>query len=519
VTAGAATPPGRAPAGRTLALGVAMPLLAGAACVFGFAPFYAWPVPIVAVALLFFAWQHSGSARQAAISGFVFGLGYFLAGVSWVYVSLHEFGSMPAVLAALATFLFCAFLALFPAAAGAIAVRVVREARPARLLAAAAAMTLTEWVRGWIFTGFPWLNLGASQVPGGPLAGYAPYLGAYGTSLAVCVAAALIVVAVTPRPRRAWFAPAVLAVLFAAGWLGREVEWTRPAGEPVTIGLLQGNVPQQIKWQEEVRTRTLLDYRRMIFETPARIVVIPETALPAFLDQLPAEYVESLRAHAREQGKEILLGTVEREFTGSDFRYYNSLVRLTGEGPTASYRKRHLVPFGEFIPPGFRWILAVLKIPMSDFTRGPAQQPPLTAAGIPFAVAICYEDLFGEEMITQLPAARVLVNVSNDAWFGESFAADQHLQASQMRALETGRWMVRSTNTGASAVIDERGRVVKRLPAFAAGTLVERVPPREGATPYVRGGNVPALGLAGLLLAACVRRRGSGTGTARRTAR
>jgi len=501
-------PPARPPAGRTLALGLLMPGVAGAACVFGFAPFYAWPVPLVALALLFFTWQRSGSPLQAALSGFVFGLGYFLAGVSWIYVSLHDFGSMPAALAALATFLFCAFLALFPALAGWLAARF--GPTPARrTLLAAAAMTLTEWVRGWIFTGFPWLNLGTSQVPSGPLAGLAPYVGAYGVSLAVCLAAAAALLALRPFAgvrARALPAAAFVALLLA-GLAGGAIEWTRPVGEPVTIGLLQGNVPQQIKWQEEVRTRTLLAYRQMIFETRARIVVIPETALPAFLDQLPKDYVESLRAHAREAGKDILLGTVEREFRGDDFRYYNSLVRLTGEGGGASYRKRHLVPFGEFIPTGFRWILAVLKIPMSDFDRGPERQPPLAAAGIPFAVAICYEDLFGEEMIEQLPEARMLVNVSNDAWFGESFAADQHLQASQMRALETGRWMVRSTNTGASAVIDERGRVVERLPAFTAGTLVHAVAPREGATPYVRGGNPPALAIALLLALATARRR------------
>ena len=510
MTAGSATPPGRLPAGRTLALGIFIPFVAGAACVLGFAPFYAWPVPLVALALLFFAWQRSGSPRQAALSGFVFGLGYFLAGVSWIYVSLHEFGSMPAPLAALATFLFCAFLALFPAAAGWLAARLAPQGTARRVSAGAAAMTLLEWVRGWIFTGFPWINLGSSQVPDGPLAGIAPWLGVYGLTLAVCAAAALALLslgAATATRHRAWTAGA-LVVLVVVATAGGRVEWTRPAGEPIAMGLLQGNVPQQIKWQEEVRTRTLLDYRSMIFETPARIVVVPETALPAFFDQLPPDYVESLRAHARERGKEILLGTVEREFAGSEFRYYNSLVRLGGE-TAGSYRKRHLVPFGEFIPPGFRWVLAILKIPMSDFTRGPANQAPLVAAGIPFAVAICYEDLFGAEMIDQLPAARVLVNVSNDAWFGESFAADQHLQASQVRALESGRWMVRSTNTGASAVIDERGRVVKRLPAFVAGTLVHPVPPREGATPYVRVGDIPALALALLVLVLAARSRRS----------
>jgi apolipoprotein N-acyltransferase len=503
----AGAPPVQPSAGRILARGLLLPAGAGAASVLGFAPFYAWPVPIVALAALFFVWRRSGSPRQAALSGLAFGLGYFLAGVSWVFVSLHEFGSMPAILAAVATFLFCAYLALFPAMAGWLVPRLAGRDPSRRLVVAAAAMTALEWLRGWLFTGFPWLTLGTSQAPGSPLAGYAPLVGAYGTSLAVACAAAL---AVALAESLAWSRDrigllAALGALFLVGGLARLAEWTQPDGEPIAIALLQGNVPQDLKWQEEMRAKTLLDYRRMIFEAKARVVVTPETALPAFLDQLPADYVESLREHARRTGKEILLGTVEREMHGGNFDYYNSVVTLTG-GAMQSYRKRHLVPFGEFIPPGFHWVLAVLKIPLSDFARGAPVQPPLRAAGVAFGVAICYEDIFGEEVIDWMPEARVLVNVSNDAWFGESFAADQHLQASQMRALETGRWMVRATNTGATAAIDEKGRVVSRLPAFTAGTLVEKVTPRSGMTPYARWGNVPALVLVVAMLAFAWRR-------------
>jgi apolipoprotein N-acyltransferase len=266
----------------------------------------------------------------------------------------------------------------------------------------------------------------------------------------------------------------------------------------VRIALLQGNVAQEVKWREETRPRILEDYRRMILAADARIVIVPETALPALLDQLPPDYLASLREHARSSGKAILLGTVERNPRGGEVDYYNSLVSLADSAAPA-YRKRHLVPFGEFIPPGFGWILAVLKIPMSDFARGADRQPPLRAAGIPLGVANCYEDIFGEEVIDALPGAQVLVNVSNDAWFGKSFAAEQHLQASQMRALETGRWMVRSTNTGATAAIDPRGRVVSRLPQFTAGTLIENVEPRTGMTPSAHAGNAPALLLAAAL--------------------
>jgi apolipoprotein N-acyltransferase len=491
VTEAAGAPPVHPAAAGSRVVRLALPLGAGAVSVFGFAPFYAWFVPILAVAALFFAWQRSATPGQAAAAGFAFGLGFFGAGVSWVYVSLHVFGSMPMLLAALATFLFCAYLALFPAAAGWLVLRATPLAGSPRLVASAAAIALAEWLRGWLFTGFPWLNLGTSQAPSGPLVGLAPYVGNYGVTLAVAAAAALLVPLAGRRlawPRLAAFA-ALLGGSFALG----QVEWTRPAGPAVTVALLQGNVPQELKWREEVRTRTLLDYREMIFQAKARVVVIPETALPAFLDQLPPDYLESIRAHAKAEGKEVLLGVVEREFRDGGYDYYNSLVNLTAAG---AWRKVHLVPFGEFIPPGFRFVLAVLKIPMSDFARGAPGQQPLAAAGTRFGVMICYEDIFGEEVIRQLPAAQVLVNVSNDAWFGKSFAAEQHLQSSQMRAIEAGRPVIRSTNTGATAAIDARGRVSARLEWFSRGTLTTDVVPMEGMTPYAHAGNVPAVLLA-----------------------
>jgi len=488
-------------AARIVAGGLLIPAVAGAACALAFAPFYMWPVEIVALAVLFGVWARSGSPRQAWLSGFAFGLGYFLAGVSWIFVSLHEFGGMPAILAALATFILCAYLALFAAFAGWIAVRWGGASIGRRVGMAAAAYVALEWLRSTLFTGFPWLNTGTSQAPSSPLAGFAPLLGTYGVSLAVTASAALLVLLVLARAhaRMRFHALAALAALFLAGGLVRLVGWTEPAGAPVRVALLQGNVAQEIKWREEVRTATLLEYRRMIFDADARVVVIPETALPAFLDQLPADYLQSLRDDARLHGKDILLGTVERTPRDGDADYYNSLVRITGDG-RESYRKRHLVPFGEFIPPGFSWALAILHIPMSDFSRGRTTQPAIEAGGVRFGVAICYEDMFGEEMIDFLPSAQALVNVSNDAWFGHSLEADQHLQGSQMRALETGRWMVRATNTGATAAIDHEGRIVARLAEFTRGTLYAQVVPRTGMTPYARTGNAPIL----VLLAALV---------------
>jgi apolipoprotein N-acyltransferase len=500
-------PPARS-AARVLARGLGLPLVAGAACVFGFAPFYAWPVPIVMLAVLFHLVATSGTALRAGLTGFAFGLGYFLAGVSWIYVSLHVYGAMPAPLAAIATFLVCAYCAVFPAATGWLAQRFGGGQPGTQLALAAAAWVLLEWLRGWLFSGFPWLTIGTSQIPSSPLAGFAPLGGAYGTSLSVALAAALLAALFQSfaLSRARYRVLAALAVLFVAGGVARQVTWSAPSGEPITVALLQGNVPQQLKWLDETRAKTLADYRRMAFEAKARVIVLPETALPAFLDELPREYVEGFREFSRRTGSDVVMGTVERDFRGRGFDYYNSVVNLSDPGQK-SYRKRHLVPFGEYIPPGFRWILAVLKIPLSDFAVPTGAPELVTAGGRRFGVAICYEDIFGEEVIEVLPAAEILLNVSNDAWFGESLAADQHLQASQMRALETGRWMVRSTNTGVTAAIDERGRVAARLPAFTTGTLVQRVEPRAGTTPYVRWGNWAAILAACALAAAALRSR------------
>jgi apolipoprotein N-acyltransferase len=257
---------------------------------------------------------------------------------------------------------------LFPAATGWIALRWGGE-RPGVVLAlAAAAWVLLEWLRGWLFSGFPWLTVGTSQIPSSPLPGFAPLSGAYGTSLAVALGAALLAALFESfaLSRARYRLLAAVAVLFVAGGLARTVTWSMPSGPPITVALLQGNIPQQLKWLEETRAKTLAEYRRMVLDANAQVIVLPETALPAFLDELPPAYVEGMREHARRSGADILMGTVERDFRERGYDYYNSVVSLTTQGQK-SYRKRHLVPFGEYIPPGFKWILQVLHIPLSDF--------------------------------------------------------------------------------------------------------------------------------------------------------
>ena len=463
--------------------------LLGAATALGFAPASLAPLPFFTAAGLLWLWQDAAMPRHAAALGFAFGLGLFLAGVSWIYVSLHDFGAMPAPLAAVATLLFSAFLALFPALVGYLQAQSRRAIASRQLLLIPALWVLSEWLRSWVFTGFPWLTLGYSQAAS-PLRGYAPLTGVFGLSWLVWLCAGLLLGLLRAKGRST--ALAALALVLGAGYGLARVEWTRPQGAPLTVSLLQGNIAQDLKWDATRFDATVQLYQRMIEGSTARLTILPETAIPRFLDQLDPELVRALARSARGRGGDLLIGLPMRDASG---RYYNSVLSL-GASPVQRYDKIHLVPFGEFIPPGFGWVPSVLKIPLTDFSRGSVAQAPFALAGQKIAVNICYEDAFGEEIIRVLPEATLLVNVTNVAWFGDSLAPYQQLQMAQMRALETGRVMLRATNTGVTAIIDYRGNIAAVLPPFTQGTLNGSVQGRSGATPYVRWGNAPLVLLA-----------------------
>ncbi len=490
-----------------------LPFLLGAATVAGFAPFYLYPLPILTLSGLLLLWERSGNGRSAAAIGLCFGLGMFLTGVSWVYVSLHDYGGMGMLTAAIFTFLFCAIPACYPALIGAILKR-LPASRPVRLLLFFPALwALAEWVRGWLFTGFPWLAMGYSQAPGSPLAGFAPVLGVFGVSLAVAVAAAALALVIArfsewrsqPAQRRmallvrepgAW----VIIALLIAGTASSDREWTQALpGEPTSVALLQGNIPQEMKWRPERARATLETYLRLAQSAEARLILLPETALPMFNVDVPRGYLEMFADQGRRNGGDLLVGVPELEASG---RYYNSVMSL-GSAPAQIYRKHHLVPFGDYFPlrSVLGWIMNLLHIPMSGFSRGEPVQRPIQAAGQKVAVNICYEDVFGEEIIRQLPEATVLANFTNDAWWGKSVASEQHLQIAQMRAIETGRPMLRATNTGVTAIIDPKGRIAASAPGFTATTVTGGIHGYQGATPYVRLGNWAFLALAALMIA------------------
>jgi apolipoprotein N-acyltransferase len=498
-------------------------LLAGLSCVFGFAPFGIFPIPVLALAVLFALWERAGTPRLAAWLGFYFGLGLFGAGISWIYIALHDYGDMPWLLALAATILFAAFLALFTALAGYAQARFPAANVLRTILVMPAAWVSVEWLRGMIFTGFPWLTLGYAH-NGSPLAGYAPVFGVYGVSLMAAVSAGLLahasiillhdlIAAMRGTHSRLptlgflviFFRVVrtpllILLVLWIVGAALRTVEWTQPRGDPFSVALVQGNIAQNLKFNEDALAGTLEKYRRLVLENNARLILLPETALPILRYEVPQNLVGQLREHALKNGGDVLIGSFERDH-GS---YYNSVFSL-GSDKEQHYRKQHLVPFGEFIPlrPLLGWFINdILDIPMGDLARGDKLQPPLDVAGQHVAINICYEDVFGEEIIRALPQATLLANFTNDAWYGHSFAAAQHNQMSQMRALESGRMMLRSTNTGVTSIIGIDGTILQQLPQHAEAVLHGMAQGYQGLTPYARWGNAAVLLLIVLMPAA-----------------
>ncbi len=480
-------------------------LLAGLSCVFGFAPFGIFPIPLLALAVLFALWQRAGTPRKAAWLGFAFGLGLFCAGIGGIYIAMHVYGDMPLLLALLATLLFAAFWALVPALAGYTQARIPAAGALRITLVVPAIWALLEWFRGLLVTGFPWLVFGYAHSDD-PLAGYAPLLGVYGVSLAAAVSAGLLLLLWQSRwSKQGKLAIILLFSIWGLGALLRTIAWTQPHGEPFSVALVQGNIAQNLKFDEDAMVGTLETYRRLASQNEARLTVLPETALPLLRHEVPPILVEQLRNRARQNGGDMLIGSFERDH-GS---YYNSVFTL-GEADEQHYRKQHLVPFGEFIPlrPLLGWFInGVLNIPMGDLARGDAQQAPLEIAGQRVAVNICYEDVFGEEIIRALPQATLLVNVTNDAWYGDSPVAAQHNQIAQLRALESGRMMLRATNTGVTSIIGADGKVLQQLPQHVEAVLLGVAQGYDGFTPYVRWGNAAVLLVIALILAGAWSRR------------
>ncbi|MEW6647705.1 MAG: apolipoprotein N-acyltransferase [Pseudomonadota bacterium] len=466
-----------------------------------FAPVGWFPLAALSPALLFFS-LHALSPRAALRRGFLFGLGLFGVGVSWVYVAIADFSASGVAVAVMLTALFVGALAAYPALFAYLAARWQRRgALPPALwyLGLLPALWMAfEWLRGWLFTGFTWLQLGYSQTQS-PLAGLAPLFGVYGIGLVLALSAGALAW-LLHSGRRAWPGAVLVAGLWLAGGGAQQIEWTQPAGEPLRVALIQDNLPQATKWDPAQFNARLDLYARLTLENlaAADAVIWPENAVTVFYHELKDSYFDWLAAQARGQGTDIVVGVPvkRRDAPG----YYTSLMVLGAQ--EAAYHKHHLVPFGEFVPLEglLRGLISFFDLPMSGFSSGPAAQPPLPVAGQRAAMSICYEDAFGEELLHNFPAATLLINGSNNAWYGDSLAPHQHLEIARMRAIETGRPLVRATTTGISALADHRGRLLATAPQFVEYVLRGSVQPMQGMTPYARWGNWPVLVLLALLL-------------------
>jgi len=454
-----------------------------------FAPFGWYPLIFPLLATLMFLCE-ACSPAEAAWRGSWFGFAAFAAGTYWLYTSIHVFGGAPIIIAfVLMLGLFC-LMASYTALAAAAAATVSGLAPVLRwCLVWPALFTVFEWLRGFLFTGFPWLTLGYGQIDG-PLAAWAPITGVHGVSFITVMLAGGLLTLIRGGSSARMIATGLIVVLFVATVGVQKVRWTGPDGDGVRVSMVQGSISQDRKWLPEQLQPTLELYSRLTFKQDADLVIWPEVAVPALAPRVQ-EFLDAVAGEARVRNLQIYLGILT--FDRDKDQYRNSLIGL---GRYADeYHKRHLVPFGEFFPvPDFarRWMRSA-GLPNQDTLAGSDEQAPLRLGDVRLAPTICYEDAYGAEQLGFLPAANMLINVSNDAWFGDSIAPHQHLQIARMRALETGRFMLRATNTGITAIISPLGAVVARAPQFEPTVLSGIVQPYAGSTPYVRFGNWPVL--------------------------
>ncbi|MEM7278608.1 MAG: apolipoprotein N-acyltransferase [Pseudomonadota bacterium] len=466
-------------------------LISGLCLPLGFAPFsYWWLLPLLLLVPLL-SWPLV-EGRAAFKLGFVFGAGVFLSGTYWLYISVHVFGGSPLWLAVLLMLGLVAIMALYFGLTAVLVTRLcsVGSSVLAQILVWVAAWVLLEWLRGWVLSGFPWISLGYGLIDS-PLAGYAPLLGVYGVSLTLIVFSVLLKVALQLASWRSLYPLACAAVLMFAGQWLTKLDWTETIDSDVRVLLVQGSIEQDKKWLPESLYPTLQLYHDLTQQgLGADVIVWPEVSLPANRQQLPA-FINQMHVQAEQAGSSLALGILDYDFDLESSR--NSLLAI---GNTSGiYAKRHLVPFGEYFPvPDFvREWMRLMSLPASDIIAGDAEQPLLVLGGYPVASSICYEDAFASEQRSAFPEAKFIVNVTNDAWFGDSIAAHHHLDIARMRSLESGRWQLRVANTGITAIIDSTGALRDYLPQFTAAALPGSIQARGGLTPYLATGDAPMM--------------------------
>jgi len=473
-------------------------LFAGVIHVFAFSPFNLWWMSIVSLSLLFSL--HQQNTLGAFKSGYLYGLGMFGVGTSWIFNSLYDFGEAPFIAAAVITFMSTLVLSLFPALVLKAHAKLNSPTSNIwiNVLIFAALWALFEWLRSWILTGFPWLLVGHSLVDS-PLAGIIPIFGVFAGSALVAFLAASVIALIYADNQQLVKSLTGLNVLIIACYFVGTIEWTSKLGErALRVSAVQANIPFAMKWDKSQRHEVYQAYADLTSQHwDSDIVVWPETAIPTFYRVANKDFIPSFEQQLKQHDTELLSGVFTYE-PGSE-RVFNSLVTLGGE--LQIYNKQHLVPFGEYLP--MRWIFEVFRsvvtIPMSDLSAGKGSSV-LHMRGIPVGVSICYEAAFGEQIKRALPEAQLLMNVTNDAWFGDSLAPHQHLQIARTRALETGRYMVRAANTGVSAVIDAKGRVLAQSGQFIDEVVTGEVWPMRGSTPFIIWGNWAIISILSMLV-------------------
>ncbi|GMG86507.1 apolipoprotein N-acyltransferase [Biformimicrobium ophioploci] len=489
--------------------------IAGALLTLTLAPFDYWPLGLIALALFagLLASETDWGGRHKPLSGrrafwlaFAAGIGLFGTGATWVYVSITGFGGASPALGVLLSGLFVLILAAMLATPYYLLGRWFSATPLAFLLAFPACWFLGEWLRSWLFSGFPWLFSGYAHLDT-PLAGWAPLASVFGIGFILAFSAAALALAVHWLRQRDYRQPAIALAAAAVLWIGgaalKQVDWTEATGEPVSIGLVQANIPQEKKWLPEFRGETIRRYgtaTETLLAQDVDLVVWPEVALPMLFSQSKT-LTQQLQKMAEEKNADIISGILFDRIEDGRRIIHNSAA-VFGRTPHV-YHKRQLVPFGEYVPLEdiLRGLIEFFNLPTSFIRPGPEGQAPLRAAGIDWGTYICYEIVYPDLVAASAANTDALLTISNDAWFGSSIGPLQHMQMARMRALETGRNLVRATNTGLTAFVDYRGNVVAELPQFEQHTLVASIEGRRGITPFMATGSTLLLGLALAFLA------------------
>jgi apolipoprotein N-acyltransferase len=477
--------------------GSAVAFVAGALLACSIAPLSLWPLAFLMPAVLFWLWE-GARPKRAAVLGFWFNVGTFAVGTYWLYIAIEQIGGAPLWLTVILMAGLLAIMGAYFYVMGWLVARFLPERGWLRwIVGLPAAWMFVEWWRSWFLSGFGWLALGYSQTDSW-FAGFAPVAGQFGMGyLVALVAGALLTLLLGSRNERI-AACVIVVATFGAGRVLLDREWVSPSGGPLTVAVIQGAIPQDEKWIEDNLPKTRELYAKLTREAHgAKLIVWPESAIPDIANNY-IDFLGGVYKDASAHGSALVLGAMreaDNQRTGQQ-EYFNSIIAMDRnvEG-IGFYDKHHLVPFTEFVPvPNFvrNW-LRLMNLPNADFTRGPVERPVLHAAGQRIAAGICYEDAYGGTQLPALNTATMLVNVTNDAWFGHSTARYQHLQISRLRAMEARRPMVRAANTGVSALIDERGRVVKTAPEYEPNVMRGEIQPQIGLTPYARMGNGPVI--------------------------